>query len=86
MSQGAVGRTVLMSALALLALGSSTIVTPARTEAGPSTSVQLAQAQTVRYGPFATMRRANEVASHFRSRGYNAEAFPEWGAYYVNVW
>jgi hypothetical protein len=63
---------------------------PARADAREvgdrSTSVQLAQVQTGRYGPFATARRANEVANHFRSRGYNAQVFPEWGAYYVNVW
>ena len=87
MSHGTIGRLVLVAALAMLALGSSVTVSPDRTEADPSTSAEeLIQVQAVRYGPFATMRRANEVASHFRSRGYNALAFPEWGAYYVNVW
>ncbi len=86
MSHGTIGRLFLVAALAMLALGSSVTVSPDRTEAGPSTSAELIQVQAVRYGPFATMRRANEVAGHFRSRGYNALAFPEWGAYYVNVW
>jgi hypothetical protein len=87
MSYGTIGRMVLVAALAMLTLGSSVTVSPTRTEAGPSTSAEeLIQVQAVRYGPFATMRRANEVANHFRSRGYNAQAFPEWGAYYVNVW
>jgi hypothetical protein len=87
MSHGAIGRMVLVVTLAMLTLGSSLTVSPARTEADPSPSAeQSIQVQAVRYGPFATMRRANEVANHFRGRGYNALAFPEWGAYYVNVW
>ena len=90
MSHGTMSRKVVMSALALLALG-STLATPstradAREVGDRSTSVQLARVQTARYGPYATARRANEVAYHFRSLGYNAQVFPEWGAYYVNVW
>ena len=90
MSHGTMSRKVVMSALALLALG-STLATPsaradAREVGDRSTSVQLARAQTARYGPYATARRANEVAYHFRSLGYNAQVFPEWGAYYVSVW
>jgi hypothetical protein len=50
------------------------------------TAVKLAQAQTGRHGPYATIRRANEVANHFRNLGFNAEVYPEEGAYYVNVW
>jgi hypothetical protein len=90
MSYGAMSRKVLMSALALLALG-STLATPtarvdAREMGNRSTSVMVAQVQTARYGPYATARRANEIASYFRSRGYNAQVFPEWGSYYVSVW
>jgi hypothetical protein len=49
-------------------------------------TIQLAQAQRGRYGPYPTVRRANEVAGYFRSLGYNTRVYPEWGAYYVNVW
>ena len=51
-----------------------------------STAVELAQAQTGRYGPYATIRRANEVANYYLSRGFNAQVCPEQRAYYVNVW
>ncbi len=90
MSYGTMSRKLLMSALALLALG-STLATPsaradAREAGDRSTSVQLARVQTARYGPYATARRANEIAHHFRSLGYNAQVYPEWGAYYVSVW
>ena len=90
MSYGTMSRKVLMAALALLALGSTLATPPARADAREvgdrSTSVLVARVQTARYGPYATARRANEVAYNFRSRGYNAQVFPEWGAYYVNVW
>jgi hypothetical protein len=80
-----VARSVLFSAMAMLALGSSLATVPTRAEAAEtSESVQLAQ--TGRYGPYATARRANEVAYYFRSLGFNAQVYPEWGAYYVNVW
>jgi hypothetical protein len=54
-----------------------------RARTGPAT---LAQLQRGRYGPYATVRRANEVANHFRSLGFKAQVYPEQGAYYVNVW
>ena len=90
MSYGTMSRKVVMSALALLALGSTLAMPPARADAREvgdrSTGVLVAQVQSGRYGPYATARRANEVASYFRSRGYNAQVYPEWGAYYVSVW
>ena len=46
-------------------------------------AVQVAQAG--RYGPYATLRRANEVATWFRQRGYQAVAFHDNDGYYVNV-
>jgi hypothetical protein len=52
-------------------------------EVRPPAALQLAQC--ARYGPYATMRRANEVAAQARAYGYNAVVYPEWGAYYVNV-
>lgn len=83
-----ISRKVLMSALALLAAGSSLTGLAVRSEAGvdrPET-IQLAQAQRGRYGPYPTARRANEVAGYFRSLGYSTQVYPEWGAYYVKVW
>ncbi len=63
---------------------------PARAEVGElrdrSHAVELAQAQTGLYGPYATIRRANDVANDFRNRGFNAQVYPEQGAYYVKVW
>jgi hypothetical protein len=83
-----IARSTVVAALATLAMGSSFTLAPNRTEAGEAAggtaAAQLAQAG--RYGPFATIRRANEYANYFRSRGYNAQVVPEWGAYYVNVW
>jgi hypothetical protein len=85
-----ISRKVLMSALALLAAGSSLTGLAARSDAGVAAdrpqTIQLAQAQRGRYGPYPTVRRANEVAGYFRSLGYNTQVYPEWGAYYVNVW
>ena len=79
-----IARKVLFSAIAMLALGSSLATVPTRAEAAVSEGAVVARAG--RYGPYATARRANEVALHFRSLGFNAQAYPEWGAYYVNVW
>ncbi len=46
----------------------------------------LAQAQQVRrWGPFATMRRANEVANQARQQGCDAIAFHNGDGYYVDV-
>jgi hypothetical protein len=86
-------RRVLTSGLAVVAIASSLTTVPAGAEPreGPReerdrSRVELVQVQSGRYGPFATMRRANEVASYFRGRGYSAHVYPEWGSYYVNVW
>jgi len=40
---------------------------------------------TGRYGPYATMRRAEEVANGFRGQGLRAVAFHNGDGYYVNV-
>lgn len=42
-------------------------------------------AQAGRYGPYPTMRRANEVANWFRQQGYQAVAFHNGDGYYVDV-
>jgi hypothetical protein len=83
-------RKVLMSALAALVLATSLVTVPVRAESGEmrprSTALELAQVQPGRYGPYATIRRANEVANQFRRLGYNAQVIPVWGEYYVDVW
>jgi hypothetical protein len=38
------------------------------------------------YGPYATIRRANEVADEFRSLGYSTIVFHNGDGYYVRVW
>jgi hypothetical protein len=40
---------------------------------------------TSRYGPYATMRRAEEVANQYRTQGLRAVAFHNGDGYYVNV-
>ena len=40
---------------------------------------------TGRYGPYATMRRAEEVANQYRAQGFRAVAFHNGDGYYVNV-
>jgi hypothetical protein len=40
---------------------------------------------TSRYGPYATMRRAEEVANQYRAQGLRAVAFHNGDGYYVNV-
>ena len=55
-----------------------------------SPDVELAQFQSGRYGPYATIRRANEVANYFRNLGFNARVFyggtVDYREYYVDVW
>jgi hypothetical protein len=52
-----------------------------------STDIKLAQFQSGRYGPYATIRRADEVANYFRSFGFRAQVINagNW-EYYVDVW
>jgi hypothetical protein len=42
-------------------------------------------AQSGVYGPYATMRRANEVANYFRRLGFDAIAYHNGDGYYVKV-
>jgi hypothetical protein len=55
-----------------------------------STDVELAQVQSGRYVPYATIRRANEVANYFRSLGFDAQVIYggtlDCREYYVDVW
>jgi hypothetical protein len=40
---------------------------------------------TDRYGPFATLRRAEEEANRYRARGFQVVAFHNGDGYYINV-
>jgi hypothetical protein len=74
----------------------SLVTVPARAEArgtGESlATTESARFQSRRFGPYATLRRANEVANYARSLGYNAKVI--YGGslyygtreYYVDVW
>jgi hypothetical protein len=61
----------------------------AATTATATDAVWVAQAKPTRYagryGPYATMRRANEVANWFSQQGYRAVAFHNGDGYYVDV-
>jgi hypothetical protein len=84
---------VLLSALALT-VGLSVAAFPAPTAAEEvrerSRDGESARARRVRYGPYATIRRANEVANYYRRRGFNARVIYggtlENRVYYVDVW
>jgi len=58
---------IMISLLAPVLVGSSLTVVSARADARDySTTMELTQARMRRYGPYATIRRANEVANYFR--------------------
>ena len=82
-------RTRLTSALTAILIGSSLGAVPARathSEAGAnSNTIRLAQAGCQMLGPYATMRRANEVANVARVVGYSALPFHNGDGYYVRV-
>jgi hypothetical protein len=44
------------------------------------------QTQATRFGPYATARRAQEVANYYINQGYNAQWFHNGDGYYVDVW
>jgi hypothetical protein len=58
---------------------------------GDSTTVESAQ-RSRRFGPYATLRRANQVANYARRRRYKAKIFYAGSyiygtrSYYVDVW
>jgi hypothetical protein len=84
----------LMFALVATAVASFHGVIPAQAASGAlrdrSTDVELAQVQSGRYGPYATIRRANEVANYFRSLGFDAQVIYggtlDYREYYIDVW
>jgi hypothetical protein len=82
-------RKAMVSALAALAVCCSLVAVPGGIKAGavvgrPTEGVS---ARSVHLGPYATIRRANEVAAYYRSRGYNASTpYHNGDGYYVDVW
>jgi hypothetical protein len=83
-------RKITISVLMALVVGSSLAVVSARTEGRNCSTVTAIQARSRRLGPYATIRRANEVANYYRSRGYNAKVIYggtlDSRVYYVDVW
>ena len=51
---------------------------------GPLAAIELAQSCTT-FGPYATMRRANEIVYEANGLGYSAMAFHNGDGYYVRV-
>ena len=83
-------RKLLLSAVAVLTLGAFLSAVPAHADLGKaeqqSTPAELAQTAVMVYGPYATIRRANEVANEFRSLGFSALVYHNGDGYYVKVW
>jgi hypothetical protein len=80
-------RKLVIFAAAALAIGA--LVPSAIPQAGAGEARQgdlAAPSPSGYFGPYATMRRANEVANYFRSLGYSAIAFHNGDGYYVRVW
>jgi hypothetical protein len=81
-------RTRMMSALIASTFGLSLAGLPATATAGDAferSTVRLAQHGCTMLGPYATMRRANEVANEARGYGRSAMAFHNGDGYYVRV-
>jgi hypothetical protein len=82
-------RKILIAGLVTLAVGALLAPLPVQSvqpEAREFLGNHFAQSEGGRYGPFPTARRANEVATYFRQRGYDAQVYSAWVDYYVNVW
>ena len=82
-------RNVLMAALIALGAASTFGIGAAQAGAGTarqrSVDVELTSRSYV-FGPYATRRRANEVANIARRRGYSAIWYHNGNGYYVRVW
>lgn len=78
----------LLSTVAALALSASLGACPARAESEAALAGPAAEAapDAVVFGPYATIRRANEVANYFRGLGYSAIVYHNGDGYYVKVW
>jgi hypothetical protein len=83
-------RKLLMSAVAVLTFGAFLTTVPAHADLGRgeqhSMRAESAQAMVMIYGPYATIRRANEVAAEARSLGFSAVVYHNGDGYYVKVW
>jgi len=83
-------RKLLLSAVAVLTFGMFLTAIPAHADLGKaeqhSLRAESAQVAVMIYGPYATMRRANEVANEARSLGFSAIAYHNGDGYYVKVW
>ena len=77
-------RKVLLSAVFAVVPTLSIVAMPGPAES--AVQVEVARAQSTDFGPYATMRRANEIANQARSLGYSATAFHDGNGYYVRVW
>ena len=84
----------LMLGLATFVFGlfSTAIPVEAKTSGGlaHAKALKSAKIRAYRFGPYATLRRANEVANYARSYGYNAQIIYGMSdgsrVYYVDVW
>ena len=84
-------RRIMISVFMVLVVGSSLALASARARVRDcSVAGEPTQARKRRYGPYATIRRANEVANQYRRGGYNAQVIYagtlEFREYYVDVW
>lgn len=84
MPKAIVNRICVMSVMAAVAIGAMPAGATDRA-AERATTAQVAQAGCRMYGPYATMRRANEVANQASSSGYSAVPFHNGDGYYVRV-
>jgi hypothetical protein len=87
MHSHAVLRARLVSAVIATVMGASLGSLPARatdSNAGERSTVRLAQSCET-YGPYATIRRANEIAYQANNLGYSTQVFHNGDGYYVRV-
>ena len=81
----------MISALAALVICLSITAIPAQANVQNLETASIStQYRSRRFGPYATIRRANEVANIYRRRGYNAKVIYggtlDSRVYYVDVW
>lgn len=87
---------ILMLGLATFVFGLFSAVTPVEAKSSKVSArakvVKSNKVRAYRFGPYATLRRANEVANYARSLGYNAKVIYagsyiyDTRSYYVDVW
>ena len=89
-------KKTLMSVLAAIIFGLFPVVDVVRAEGSAAserlTMMESSQTQSRRFGPYATVDRANQVANYARRLGYNAQViyagcfYCGTREYYVDVW